>query len=103
MMALWGENYGSKSSGAGSGALQDSMSTALQSVTQNSQVLILGVVCSLYEASMFIFVFMWTPALTEEGAPKPEYGHIFSAFMVMTMLGSQLFSLESDRRSIESI
>merc|ERR1712057_65535 len=74
------------------------MSVALQTVMTNPQVLFLGIVCSLYEASMFIFVFMWTPALTEEGAPKPEYGHIFAAFMVMAMLGSQVFSLESDRR-----
>merc|ERR1712100_294350 len=28
---------------------------------------------------------------------------IFASFMVMAMLGSQVFSLESDRRSIESI
>merc|ERR1719486_1263619 len=102
---MWGENFGSKSgsSNTSGSALQDSMSVALQTVMTNPQVLCLGIVCSIYEASMFIFVFMWTPALTEEGAPKPEYGHIFAAFMVMSMLGSQVFSLESDRRSIESI
>lgn len=103
IFVTWGENYGSKSSSANGGALQDTLSLATRTLMQNPQVLVLGIVCSLYEASMFIFVFMWTPALTEEGAPKPEYGHIFSAFMVMTMLGSQLFSLESDRRSIESV
>lgn len=99
----WGENFGSKSSSASGGALQDSMSLAISTLKQNQQVLLLGVICALYESSMFIFVFMWTPALTEEGAPKPEYGHIFATFMVMAMLGSQVFSLESDRRPIESI
>ncbi|CAE8581553.1 unnamed protein product, partial [Polarella glacialis] len=54
-------------------------------------------------ASMFIFVFMWTPALTEEGKPKPPYGHIFAAFMVMSMLGSQVFSILSASRSVEEV
>lgn len=103
MATLWSENFGSKSSSAGGAALQESMATAMRTLTNNSQVLVLGLVCSSYEASMFIFVFMWTPALTEEGAAKPEYGHIFAAFMIMAMLGSRIFSLESDRRPIETI
>lgn len=101
ILLTWGENYGSKSSG--SSGMTAGMSTAIQTVRENPQVLCCGLVCSLYEASMFIFVFMWTPALTEEGAEKPAYGHIFAAFMVMSMLGSQVFSLESDRRPIEAI
>jgi len=103
MFMTWGENFGSKSSSTSSGGLQASLTVAMKTLTSNSQVLLLGIVCSLYEASMFIFVFMWTPALTTEGAPKPEYGHIFASFMVMCMLGSQIFSLESDRRPIEAI
>lgn len=97
----WGENYGSKSSGARS--VQDGLYAAFRTLKENRQVLCCGLVCSLFEASMFIFVFMWTPSLTTEGEEKPEYGHIFAAFMVMSMLGSQVFSLESERRSIESI
>mmetsp|Transcript_57628 Transcript_57628/g.89710 ORF Transcript_57628/g.89710 Transcript_57628/m.89710 type:complete len:289 (-) Transcript_57628:110-976(-) len=97
----WGENYGSKSSGTTS--VQDGLSVAIRTLFRNPQVLCCGAVCALFEASMFIFVFMWTPSLTTEGGEKPEYGHIFAAFMVMSMLGSQIFSLESERRSIESI
>merc|ERR1711972_311512 len=64
----WGENYGSKSSNASTTALQDSLSVAFQTVLRNQQVLCCGLVCALFEAAMFIFVFMWTPALTEEGS-----------------------------------
>mmetsp|Transcript_106223 Transcript_106223/g.193345 ORF Transcript_106223/g.193345 Transcript_106223/m.193345 type:complete len:489 (-) Transcript_106223:67-1533(-) len=103
MTATWGENYGSKSSSGSSKALQEGMRLAFNTVMQQPQVLYCGIVCSFFEASMFIFVFMWTPALTEEGAPKPAYGHIFAGFMLMSMLGSQIFSLESQRRSVESI
>jgi hypothetical protein len=97
----WGENYGSKSSSTTS--VQEGLTVAVRTLCQSPQVLCCGAVCALFEASMFIFVFMWTPSLTTEGGEKPEYGHIFAAFMVMSMLGSQVFSLESDRRSIESI
>lgn len=43
------------------------------------KVLILGIVQSLYEASMYTFVFMWTPAL-QEGPEKIElpFGVIFA-------------------------
>lgn len=102
-MSLWGENYGSKSGSSSNKGFQESMSIAWNTVRQQPQVLYCGIVCSFFEASMFIFVFMWTPALTEEGADKPAYGHIFAGFMLMSMLGSQIFSLESQRRPIESI
>merc|ERR1711957_797154 len=71
--------------------------------TQQPEVLCCGLVCSFFEASMFIFVFMWTPALTQEGLPKPPYGHIFASFMVMSMLGSQLFSYVTQFESVEAV
>lgn len=103
MIGTWAENYGSKSSSGSTKDLQDGMRLAIKTVVQQPQILYCGIVCSFFEASMFIFVFMWTPALTEEGADKPAYGHIFAGFMLMSMLGSQIFSLESQRRSIESV
>jgi len=59
---------------------------------------LLGLVQSLFEASMYVFVFGWTPVLTSYVAEisDPSYGlHglIFSCFMVCVMLGSGLFSL----------
>jgi predicted MFS family arabinose efflux permease len=98
----WSENYGSKSSSSNDSGVQG-LALAIRTISQDVEVLCCGIVCALFEASMFIFVFMWTPALTEEGADKPEYGHIFAAFMVMAMLGSQVFSLESERRPVEAI
>merc|ERR1712037_507080 len=62
-----------------------------------------GLVCTLFESSMFIFVFMWTPALTDPVAEKPPYGHIFAGFMVMSMCGSQLFVLISREQPLEQI
>ena len=43
------------------------------------KILILGLVQSLFEASMYTFVFMWTPALTEGGDVSPlPFGLIFA-------------------------
>jgi len=100
MFSTWSENFGLKSSAS---SLGDTIKVAFRTISTQPAVLYCGAVCSFFEASMFIFVFNWTPALTEEGAPKPPYGHIFATFMAMSMLGSQAFSLESGRRSVESI
>lgn len=103
LSALWPENYGQKSTSASSNSLISNLCLALRTIQTQPQVLYCGVVCAFFEASMFIFVFMWTPALTEEGAEKPPYGHIFAAFMVMSMMGSQLFSIQLGQRSVEEI
>jgi MFS transporter, MFS domain-containing protein family, molybdate-anion transporter len=46
---------------------------------------------------MYIFVFMWTPALTalmdDKGDKALPFGVIFSTFMVCCMAGSSLFSI----------
>ena len=43
------------------------------------KILILGLVQSLFEASMYTFVFMWTPALTEGDDVSPlPFGLIFA-------------------------
>merc|ERR1711933_696488 len=52
---------------------------------------------------MFIFVFNWTPCLEEEGEPTPPFGHIFSCFMIMCMLGSRIFAYLSGHMRVEEI
>lgn len=93
IMLTWSENHGTSSASNTSQSTSQAMSLALQTIRHNPQVLYCGIVCSCFESAMFIFVFMWTPAITMNDAPKPPYGHIFSTFMVMSMLGSQIFSV----------
>ncbi len=58
---------------------------------------------SLFEGSMYIFVFMWTPALTRSdgGAhgsasdEPPPYGQMFATFMLCCMCGSTIYSILS--------
>ena len=42
---------------------------------------------SLFEGSMYTFVFLWTPALSPKGERLP-HGMIFACFMVASMAGA---------------
>ncbi|XP_025106196.1 molybdate-anion transporter-like isoform X2 [Pomacea canaliculata] len=109
----WTENYGDKSS-----SFRHSFSSAFQAIRNDHKILCLGIIQSLFEGSMYVFVLEWTPALTpsmpeEEQANKDgisqeghrgtiPHGHIFAAFMVAIMIGSSLFKLLSKYTSVES-
>jgi len=57
-------------------------------------LLVLGLTQTIFEGSMYLFVFIWVPTLQEsslEPASLP-LGYIFSAFMVSMMLGSLLYT-----------
>jgi len=57
---------------------------------QNRKILALGLVQSLFESNMYIFVFLWTPVL-EPG--MPPLGLTFASFMVAIMIGSSIYSI----------
>merc|ERR1719240_1780408 len=52
-------------------------------------------VIALFESSMFIFVFNWTPVL-KQGAEVPPFGMIFSTFMMACMIGASICALCSN-------
>jgi hypothetical protein len=103
--SLWEENYGRDSNPSGSGTddgrgdpnWYDGLKNAFIATTRSTDILLCGIISSLFEGSMYIFVFMWTPALTAlmaEGSDKAlPFGVIFSTFMVCCMAGSSLFSI----------
>ena len=55
-------------------------------------VLVLGLVQTAAETSMYIFVFLWTPVLDPGPGAGAGLGWVFSCFMLAMMLGSQLTS-----------
>lgn len=61
---------------------------------KNRILFYLGVVQSLYESVMYIFVFLWTPVLEPI---HPSHGFIFSVFMICIMLGSHFYTLLHSR------
>eukprot|EP01132_Coremiostelium_polycephalum_P007760 gene7760-9550_t len=96
VMVMWNENYGNATA-----SLETTIRQSYQYLRSDIGVIKLGMIQSLFEASMYTFVFMWTPTLLEsegslladtkeEGLP---FGLIFATFMVCIMIGSSLFSL----------
>jgi MFS transporter, MFS domain-containing protein family, molybdate-anion transporter len=106
---LWEENYGDKSDDKDDGRQSnwhDGLKNALITTLRNRDVLLCGLISSLFEGSMYIFVFMWTPLLRslsdDEKADLP-FGLIFSTFMVCCMAGSSLFSIVVEKIPVEKL
>lgn len=104
--SMWEENYGEdgprnereEEKGGDDGhtaAWYDGLKNAFVATVRSRDILLCGIISSLFEGSMYIFVFMWTPALSKLATEdtKLPFGLIFSTFMVSCMAGSSLFSI----------
>lgn len=91
----WEENYGDTSAKEGQRWYQG-LRSALTTTVRNQEILLCGLISAAFEGSMYIFVFMWTPALTAGADVELPFGLIFSTFMVCCMAGSSLFSIFID-------
>ncbi len=109
MASRWKENYGGSDRSASG---WDNFGKAWTLIVTSERVLLLGVIQSCFESAMYIFVFMWTPALeTAMKAALPvgsgevplglPHGVVFAGFMVCTMIGSKLFELIVAVRPVE--
>lgn len=98
MLLTWSENYSEAPAEGEMGLL-----AILQMLFAQPALMACGIVCAAFEASMFVFVVLWTPALQEPGTLEAPFGHIFSVFMLMCMLGSVAFSVTSQFASAELI
>lgn len=110
--SLWEENYGERSPEQRSGeddghergkwysGLQDAFITTMR----NRDILLCGLISALFEGSMYIFVFCWTPLLKSFAGDKElPFGLIFSTFMVSCMTGSSFFSILVEKYPIEKL
>ncbi|KAL3941629.1 MAG: hypothetical protein SGBAC_004043 [Bacillariaceae sp.] len=108
---LWDENYGERGSSSndkdgrdGQGQWYKGLQEAFGTTINNRDVLLCGLISSLFEGSMYIFVFCWTPLLKSfAGDADLPFGLIFSTFMVSCMAGSSLFSILVENYPIERL
>ncbi|PFX17114.1 molybdate-anion transporter-like [Stylophora pistillata] len=82
----WDENYGGKNNKVIQPCIE-----SLRHIVTNNKVMSIGIVTSLFESAMYIFVFLWTPVL-DRGHLYPPLGIIFSCFMLCVTLGGFLFN-----------
>ncbi|CAF0820693.1 unnamed protein product [Adineta ricciae] len=99
LITTWTENYGD----ANAPAMQSFVS-AWNAIKSDRKICYLGIVQALFEASMYVFVLEWTPALTQalnkstidktdNKNPPIPHGYIFASYMVSMMIGSNLFKV----------
>ncbi|CAL4124423.1 unnamed protein product [Meganyctiphanes norvegica] len=81
----WGENYGNTKSD-----ISQSFCEGLYKIFSDDKIFYLGVVQSLFEGNMYLFVYQWTPILSPS---KPPLGIVFSCFMLCMMIGSSIYSI----------
>lgn len=72
--------------------------SGIRTVWNSPLILSICIIASAFEGSMYIFIFLWTPALTHiESQLKPTanelpFGWIFASFMLCCLLGTISFS-----------
>lgn len=100
IICTWTENYGDSQ---GKKSVMESFNAAMGEIKKDRKVLLLGIIQPLFEASMYTFVFMWTPAISPNDEPIP-HGVIFAVFMLASMVGSSIAGklLSDDKVPVES-
>ncbi|KAF8882420.1 hypothetical protein BD779DRAFT_1444836 [Infundibulicybe gibba] len=90
----WLENYGGGGGGADADTFQlKRLGQAWEIVLKDPLLLVLGLTQTCFEGSMYLFVFLWVPALQEASKSSAlPLGYIFSSFMVSMMLGSLMYT-----------
>ncbi|KAJ0705595.1 putative molybdate-anion transporter, MFS transporter superfamily [Helianthus annuus] len=86
ILSSWGENYGDPSENKD---LLSQFKGAAVAIASDEKIALLGAIQSLFEGSMYTFVFLWTPALSPNDEEIP-HGFIFATFMLASMLGSSV-------------
>jgi len=98
---FWSENFGS--AGTSVGLSSDALTKAFGVIKSDRKVLLIGLVSSLFEGSMYTFVFLWTPILSAVDSDHLPFGVIFAVFMVSCMGGSQAFGILVKNYSVSNI
>ncbi|XP_043715799.1 molybdate-anion transporter-like [Telopea speciosissima] len=97
ILSSWSENYGDPSE---SKDLLSQFKGAAVAIASDEKIALLGAIQSLFEGSMYTFVFLWTPALSPNDEDIP-HGFIFATFMLASMLGSSIASRLMARASLK--
>eukprot|EP00040_Diaphanoeca_grandis_P027607 m.157380 g.157380 ORF g.157380 m.157380 type:complete len:466 (-) comp31053_c0_seq2:208-1605(-) len=92
MQITWEENKAPVDDDGLGLAPRDEWATGLRPILRHRRIWMLGLVQALFESAMYIFVFLWTPSLTEHHYHAP-LGWIFASFMMAIVCGSTLFQL----------
>jgi len=88
---FWKENYGNLTESASTNT-----KNALKTVCTTPSIFLLGLVHAFFEAVLYVFVFMWTPALRASTEEDLNLGLLFATFMISVMSGGTIFKIFSE-------
>ncbi len=96
--ATWSENYGNSTNAdtdqasASDTDFKAKLKQAVKVIWNDKSILATGMIQTLFETSMYVFVFLWGPVL-ESVTPggKVPFGLVFSNLMLSLMIGSIAF------------
>lgn len=84
LLVFWNENFSEKKE-ISQEAIKKSCGEGLKTILQNVDLFLVGAIQSLFESVLFVFVFIWTPAL--DVYRNISLGVAFASFMVCFLLG----------------
>lgn len=115
----WAENYGNSGSQNDSDK-EEEMKTIyeqkpkLWDMLKDPRIVCLGLASTMFEGSMYLFVFFWGPALnsahtyeaaksggTASASSGLPYGIIFASFMAAVLAASLIFNIAMDRKLVK--
>ena len=113
----WAENYGDSAKGKPKAKTDDGKEDGgaprpkLWNMLKDPRIVCLGLSSTMFEGSMYLFVFMWGPALQSAhsyesasagaGAAGLPYGIIFASFMASVLAASLLFNIAMDNKLLK--
>eukprot|EP00270_Netrium_digitus_P002926 TRINITY_DN1332_c0_g1_i1.p1 TRINITY_DN1332_c0_g1~~TRINITY_DN1332_c0_g1_i1.p1 ORF type:complete len:473 (-),score=78.42 TRINITY_DN1332_c0_g1_i1:487-1905(-) len=97
ILGTWTENFGDPSENK---SLMQQFHGAASAIAADEKIALLGAIQSLFEGSMYTFVFLWTPALSPSNQDIP-HGFIFAIFMLSSMVGSSIASRLMTRATLK--
>ncbi|OTB03683.1 hypothetical protein M426DRAFT_60125 [Hypoxylon sp. CI-4A] len=96
--ANWTENYGNNKASGSSDAPK--ATAKVWATLKRPSILALGFASTMFEGSMYLFVFFWTPTIKSVQKTPGElpYGYIFSCFMASSMAAALIFNIIMQKR-----
>ena len=96
----WTENYGDAGTSVTAG-----FGRAWRTLVADERIVLLGATQAAFESALYVFTFVWTPALQQSKHTTAEipHGTIFSTFMAATMMGSSLFAVAGRYVKVEAV
>eukprot|EP00042_Codosiga_hollandica_P028965 m.156094 g.156094 ORF g.156094 m.156094 type:complete len:439 (-) comp52928_c0_seq3:85-1401(-) len=93
----WKENYGNTVVSPFAG-----FQNTLKSILEDRNMVMVGFITMFFEGAMYLFVFIWTPALNQRAEGEfVHLGLIFAGFMIWKMTGSACYVLLERRYAVE--